>query len=494
MNPHHLQAGLTPQGLDEAERTVMGKKPGGAARKIDIDPVRLYTEELNQLAEELGIDLLDDADPAERAATPLAPAIGGSRGAARGAARAPTGRGAAEHPAEAKALRPRPSDSVPLSRGAPAPRGALGNGGARPGPVKSRIDDLIDDLDLGDDGGEDDEDEDEDDEDDDDGEDDDEDGSECDCDDDCPEECSCECHEECDCDDDCPEECSCDCHDESGESGESGDEDDDPDGDDEKVDRIISRLESDLGIHTDGRRERRRLRVRPTEVPHVERRRGGDRDRLTDEQERRRHINSVVADIRGETRTTFGVERERVQDIKASKLEQIGQLRMTLEDEGIDCSSVSNPNSDSPMAEIDSVLNILRLKNDRNRYSSLADEVILGVAEGIETVFDGTRAVPLLGWRPDYTGYHNTVNVKLHRMRFETSQIVGNIIERYNIGPTARIVMELLPSFFLYPRQQKKERGSPGLSSEPHVGDPRGAFASIRESDQHKDLNDVRRL
>jgi hypothetical protein len=360
--------------------------------------------------------------------------------------------------------------------------------------VKSRIDDLIDDLDLGDDGGEDDEDEDEDDEDDDDGEDDDEDGSECDCDDDCPEECSCECHEECDCDDDCPEECSCDCHDESGESGESGDEDDDPDGDDEKVDRIISRLESDLGIHTDGHRERRRLRVRPTEVPHVERRRGGDRDRLTDEQERRRHINSVVADIRGETRTTFGVERERVQDIKASKLEQIGQLRMTLEDEGIDCSSVSNPNSDSPMAEIDSVLNILRLKNDRNRYSSLADEVILGVAEGIETVFDGTRAVPLLGWRPDYTGYHNTVNVKLHRMRFETSQIVGNIIERYNIGPTARIVMELLPSFFLYPRQQKKERGSPGLSSEPHVGDPRGAFASIRESDQHKDLNDVRRL
>lgn len=34
------------------------------------------------------------------------------------------------------------------------------------------------------------------------------------------------------------------------------------------------------------------------------------------------------------------------------------------------------------MEEIDSVLNILRLKNDRNRYSSLAEEVILGFAEG----------------------------------------------------------------------------------------------------------------
>ena len=36
------------------------------------------------------------------------------------------------------------------------------------------------------------------------------------------------------------------------------------------------------------------------------------------------------------------------------------------------------------------------------------DEVILGCAEGIETVFDGTREVPFLGWRPDYTGYNAT--------------------------------------------------------------------------------------
>jgi len=102
--------------------------------------------------------------------------------------------------------------------------------------------------------------------------------------------------------------------------------------------------------------------------------------------------------------------------------------------------------------------------------------------------------VPLVGWKPDYTGYHNSVNVKLHRMRFETSQVVGNIIERYNIGPTTRIIMELLPGFFLYPRQQKKTRGAPGLSSDPHVADARMAYAAIKASDEEKTLDDVRHL
>ena len=37
------------------------------------------------------------------------------------------------------------------------------------------------------------------------------------------------------------------------------------------------------------------------------------------------------------------------------------------------------------MENIKKALNILRLKNDRNRYSTLAEEIILGCAEGIET-------------------------------------------------------------------------------------------------------------
>ena len=71
-----------------------------------------------------------------------------------------------------------------------------------------------------------------------------------------------------------------------------------------------------------------------------------------------------------------------------------------------------------------------------------------------------------MGWKPDYTGYHNTVNIKLHRMRYETSQVVGNIIEKYNIGPTGRIVLQPPPDF-LYPRQQRAQKGTPGSPATP---------------------------
>jgi hypothetical protein len=211
--------------------------------------------------------------------------------------------------------------------------------------------------------------------------------------------------------------------------------------------------------------------------------------------EERKHINYVVGNIRNETETAIGEEKERLRDNKASKLEQIGQLRMALEDEGIDCTSVTKPSMDSSIDEIDGVLNILRLKNDRNRYSTLAEEIILGVAEGIETVFNGTRRIPILGWRPDYTGYHNTVNVKLHRMRFETSQVVGSIIEKRKISPTARIALELLPSFLLYPRQQKIQKESSkslydGYSSN-KITDARSAYNSIRTADEKKSLYDA---
>ena len=286
--------------------------------------------------------------------------------------------------------------------------------------------------------------------------------------------------------------------DSSDDETSDSDNSDDEEGSNSNSDSVIANIEKGLGIDLDATRRssKRSRRVHNVPIPADHSR--PSMSTLTEEQERRCHINSVMGSMRKETRTSFGVEHERVQDIKASKLEKIGQLRMTLEDDGIDCSGVETPNMSSPMDEINSVLAILKLKNDRNRYSTMAEEVILGVAEGVETVFNGTREVPMVGWKPDYTGYHNTVNAKLHRMRYETSQVVGNAIEKYNIGPTTRIAMELLPSFFLYPSQQRKQRGSPGLHADfsgssasgtarrgqvSHISDARGAYSAIRRSD-----------
>jgi hypothetical protein len=357
MNVTHLDTAVN---MDEAERTIMKRSD---SHKVDIDPVQLYANELNELAAELGIDLASAADE--------------------------------------------PPKSQPL--------------------VSKKLDQIVDKLDFSSDESEDD------------------------------------------------------------ESSEESEEDESGDSSDNKSETsVIAGLEKGLNIDFKKKNDKRVFPIPGAANSNRERRQD-----LTNEEERRDHINSVLNEMRRETHTSYGVEFERTQDLKASKLEQISQLRMALEDEGYDCKAVTSPTLESPMEEIDSVLNILRLKNDRNRYATIAEEIILGAAEGIETVLDGTREIPILGWKPDYTGYSHTVTVKLHRMRYETSQVVSKVIEKYNIGPTTRILMELLPSFFLYPRQQKRQRGSPGLAEEmggPKVLDAHQAYSNIRSSDNNNRL------
>ena len=424
MNPQHIKIGTD---LEKAEKKVMGKN--GSSRPAEADHVRSYTAELNQLAEDLGIDLIDENISTKKSKS------GGDVGSSKNISSL-IDKFSSDGSSVASGSSYSGSDSGSddgsdsgSDDGSGSESGSYSDSGSESGSGSGSYSDSGSGSYSGSDSG-------------------------------------------------------------SDRSSSRSDRRKDKKNKTDDADLIISRLESNLGLNSSSKNEHRSRSHKSHDYSSYDKKKDGA-PQFTDEQERRRHINSVVKDIRGETRTTFGVERERLQDLKASKLEQIGQLRMTLEDEGIDCGSVGNPKSDSPIEEVDSVLNILRLKNDRNRYSSLAEEVILGVAEGIETVFDGTRKIPIVDWTPDYTGYHNTVNIKLHRMRFETSQVVGNIIEKFNIGSTSRILMELLPSFFLYPRAQKKQRGSPGLSSDPRVADARMAYASIRDSDERKTLHDI---
>jgi hypothetical protein len=257
----------------------------------------------------------------------------------------------------------------------------------------------------------------------------------------------------------------------SNSSSESSDESD--------VDEIIERAETSLGINTKKKYEQDKLRNMPG-IFHPEQ----PEKNITDEQEKREHINSVLGGMRKEIKTSYSMEDERSRNVKINKLEQIGRLRATLEEEDIDCSEILAPSIESSIDEINSTLEIFKLKNDRTRYSAMAEEIIVGMAAGIETVLDGEREIPILKWKPNYTGYQNTVNVKLHRMRFETSQVVGDIIEKFDMGPITRIVLELLPSFFLYPRQHKKHAKSPGIYEENNGLS--ASMSSIRSYDEKR--------
>jgi len=186
----------------------------------------------------------------------------------------------------------------------------------------------------------------------------------------------------------------------------------------------------------------------------------------TYEQERREHINKVNAEMGAMNAISF--ENEKREDIKDQMLEEIDSLRYTLREEEIDLSRVPEVNRGSTFDEVDSVLRILRHKNDRIRYCSFAEEFFLIGAYGLEELFDGKR-LWLGKYKPDLTGWHNHVNVKLRRMRHDTSTLVSGVMHDFNIGPGMRLLLELVPNFLMYSKMKKQQHGAPSLYNDETV-------------------------
>lgn len=173
---------------------------------------------------------------------------------------------------------------------------------------------------------------------------------------------------------------------------------------------------------------------------------------MTIEEQKQERLHHVLHGIE-EKGIEFNVDKEREEDDKSSLLEQIDMLKITLEDDGIDISGVPTLNKQSSMKDIQNVYKILRLKNDRNRYCSFAEEMILSGAYGLEYLFDGKK--DWWGRTPDLTDWSSTVKVKLRRLRYETSTFVSDIMQEYNLSPGIRLALELLPSMFLYSRSRR---------------------------------------
>src|SRR5208282_4955025 len=100
---------------------------------------------------------------------------------------------------------------------------------------------------------------------------------------------------------------------------------------------------------------------------------------------------------------------------------------------------------------INVAVNTLEYRNKNNLYGSLANEGFVFFAEILENVFDGTRSIPMLGVKPNYTGFAQHIQLKLNRLKPETAQIVRGIIKKYKIGSTGQIIMTLLPTLVMYP-------------------------------------------
>jgi len=182
----------------------------------------------------------------------------------------------------------------------------------------------------------------------------------------------------------------------------------------------------------------------------------------TEEQRRKSHINHVIGNM--DDGEDFNFDKEKEEDDRNVLLEKIHTLFGSLKkNKNVHLKGIKMPKGDEPIETLRNLNKLLQRKHDRVRFSSVFEEVAGLSARGLEGIFNGERRIA--GYAPDLRGWHHTVNIKLRGMKYETSQVVSDIFQNYNINPIWRILIELIPSMFLY-SSQKKEQNDMGIGSE----------------------------
>lgn len=161
--------------------------------------------------------------------------------------------------------------------------------------------------------------------------------------------------------------------------------------------------------------------------------------------------------------------RERMEDEKASMLADVEELIHSLELDGKDLSRIRQPDQNSSYEEVEATLRLLQKKVDRTRCSTLAEEIIVFGAMAMEEIFNGEHQY--LGYSPNLTGFHGIARSKLRRVRSETGQIASSILRDNAIGPSARLLMELVPAMVLHARNNSKQHGQPTMFDDSSMAD-----------------------
>lgn len=185
---------------------------------------------------------------------------------------------------------------------------------------------------------------------------------------------------------------------------------------------------------------------------------------VSGERQKYENVDSVMNEIRDEEgynnvseAVHYDLQKHLDEDNRCRRLDEISELRTILMDEGVDLSSIPVVGMNSTDDEINLVHRILRVKNDRSRYINLSDELFMTVGYGLEFFFDGKTKY--FGYAPDYTDYTDEVlKNRLHRVRYDTSQIISEFVEGNGLGRKSKIALEILPTLFTYNKRRKQAK------------------------------------
>lgn len=149
------------------------------------------------------------------------------------------------------------------------------------------------------------------------------------------------------------------------------------------------------------------------------------------------------------------IAKEQEKDLKSMLIAQYDLLYTTLKEEGVDLERIPKVNEGSPLNVINAALKMLRYKNDLRRYVSIGEDVILFIAYGLESAFNGKTSY--YGYYPTLTGWPDAIKPRIKRMRADTSAVVSAVMNNFNFGHFTRMMLELVPSAFLYSRTKRSQ-------------------------------------
>lgn len=188
--------------------------------------------------------------------------------------------------------------------------------------------------------------------------------------------------------------------------------------------------------------------------------------------------NSKISDYSNSW--NYDLDQENREDMKLRLLEKIDNLKEELEDDGINLDKIPSVDFSSKLEEIENTAKLLMLKATRNRYSNMGEEFILAISNGLEILCNGKRE--FFGVRPDLTNCTDIVKVKLRRVKNETSQIVADVVEKYEIPPLFTVLIELVPALFLHSQRRSRQK---------KIG--MGLFNSNDDINLTDDINEIRK-
>jgi len=178
--------------------------------------------------------------------------------------------------------------------------------------------------------------------------------------------------------------------------------------------------------------------------------------RLTEEQNSQQIINSYFSNDSALETTHYDFDQENKDDMKLRLLERIDNLKEELEEDGVNLSKIPSVDFSSDLQEIENAAKLLMLKATRNKYSTMGEDFILALSSGLETLCNGKRE--FFGMKIDLTNCTDIVKVKLRRVKNETSQIVSNVVEKYEIPPLMTVLIELVPALFLHSQRRSRQK------------------------------------